>query len=80
MVTWCLGEMLLSCPRGWQNFINDLKLRVEHNETEGFSTEEINRELRLFRAKMYESGRNIFVEFSDESCYTLFVLKYGGQQ
>ena len=78
-----LGSMLYSCPQNWVKFINDLETRKAHDDSRGgFTIETINQELSFYGATYYEEtpgaekGR---VEFEDESCYSLFVLKYGGE-
>ena len=79
MITWVVREYLSECPTGWQRFIEDMQSRIPVNSREGFSIETINKELRVYQANFYESGRNSFVDFTSEKCYNLFVLKYGGK-
>jgi hypothetical protein len=77
--TWFISEYMSDCPLGWQQFIEDLKTRVSLDLRVGFSIDTLNRELEPYQARYYESGCNSFVDFADEKCYTLFVLKYGGK-
>ena len=80
MITWLINDSLDESPLGWQRFISDLKNRLPYNSREGYSIETLNRELEPFKARIYESGCNSFLDFANERCYTLFVLKYGGKQ
>ena len=80
MITWFINDSLYESPLGWQRFILDLKNRLPFDSIEGYSIETLNRELEPFQARVYESGRNSFLDFADERCYTLFVLKYGGKE
>ena len=71
-----LGDGLSLCPTNWQNFIRDLRDRgVEQNNLEGFDFDTLNQELKQFKAQYIPQTR---VDFANEKCYTLFVLKYGG--
>lgn len=80
--TWTMGSILLECPTGWQNFIHDLQQRIPDMEDidVGFSIGTLNKELEPYHARYYESSHNCFVDFYNEKCYTMFVLKYGGKQ
>lgn len=80
MTTWFINDSLYECPLGWQRFILDLENRLPFDSIEGYSVETLNRVLEPFQARVYESGRNSFLDFADERCYTLFVLKYGGKE
>lgn len=78
--TWLIQEYMRDCPQGWQQFIEDLESRISFDDREGFSIDTLNSELEPYQARYYENGRNSFVDFADEKCYTLFILKYGGKQ
>jgi hypothetical protein len=70
-----LDRSMYLCPVSWINFIKDLRHRnVEQNTFEGFEIDTLNRELKPFKAQYIPSER---VDFANEKCYTLFVLKYG---
>ena len=72
-----LSSGLYTCPVSWVNFIRDLKDRgVKQNNFEGFDIATINQELKQFKAQYIPATR---VDFANEKCYTLFVLKYGGE-
>jgi len=80
--TWTMGSILLESPTGWQNFIHDLEQRIPDMEyvDGGFSIETLNKELEPYHARYYEHGHNSFVDFYNDKCYTLFVMKYGGKK
>lgn len=70
-----LKRSLYLCPANWNNFIKDLRQRgVEICDQEGFAVDTLNRELALFKARYTNQLR---VDFENEQCYTMFVLKYG---
>lgn len=77
-----LGAGLHSCPANWVKFIKDLRDRgVEQTVSEGFEVDTLNQELEPFKAQYINSdGDNRSrVDFANEACYTLFILKYGGE-
>ena len=72
-----LGSMLYSCPANWVRFIEDLRNRgVKQTVSEGFEIDTLNQELKPFKAHYIPATR---VDFADERCYTMFILKYGGE-
>ena len=72
-----LSSALYSCPTNWVRFIEDLRnRRVKQTVSEGFDIATLNQELARFKAHYIPATR---VDFEDERCYTLFVLKYGGE-
>ena len=77
-----LGAGLATCPTNWVNFIKDLRDRgVKQTVSEGFEVDTLNQELESFKAQyVKDDGNNRSkVDFADEKCYTLFILKYGGE-
>lgn len=75
MIRSCIPEYLDYCPQGWRNFIADMRLRIEPNDSVGFSEDTIQAELDKFCAD-YENPSPWLV-FKDERLYNLFILKYG---
>ena len=75
-----LGSYLYTCPLVWQNFIKDLDRRaIERDSTsEGFSIDTINQELAPYSAQYIQIDHQSSLDFADESCYSLFALRYGG--
>lgn len=70
-----LNQALYLCPANWNNFIKDLRRRgVEIGAQDGFEVDTLNRELAPFKARYTNQLR---VDFENEQCYTMFVLKYG---
>jgi hypothetical protein len=74
-----LGSMLYSCPANWHRFIKDLETRLNHNDIEGFSVDQLNQELSRFKAQYIEDDVRPRLDFADERCYTMFILAYGGE-
>lgn len=77
-----LGAGLATCPTNWVKFIKDLRDRgVKQNRFEGFEVDTLNQELESFKAQYVKGDGNNRnkVDFADEKCYTLFILKYGGE-
>jgi len=74
-----LGKYLYLCPANWSRFINDLETQTEHDCEDGFSIGILNQELSRFKAQYIDSDKQSRVDFANEKCYTLFVLKYGGE-
>lgn len=80
MVRWILYDQMARCPKGWQNFIEDLQTRLPFDSREGFSIKTINSELSPFCAVYNDTSHLIStLDFADERRYNLFVIKYGGQ-
>lgn len=75
MIRRRIPEYLDDCPRGWRNFIADMRLRIEPNDEGGFSEATIQAELDKYRAR-YEDPAPYLV-FDDDRMYNVFVLKYG---
>ena len=71
---WILPGSLYHCTPYWQGFIKDMANRLKKEGPEGFSDEQLNRELARYSAAI----ENITVSFYCEKRYLLFVMKYGG--
>ena len=72
-----LNSGLYACPANWVRFIEDLEDReVEQTISGGFEIDTLNQELKPFKAQYIPATR---VDFASEKCYTMFVLKYGGE-
>ena len=72
-----LNSGLYACPANWVRFIKDLEDRgVKQTISGGFETDTLNQELKPFKAQYIPATR---VDFASEKCYTMFVLKYGGE-
>jgi len=72
-----LNGGLYACPANWVRFIKDLEDReVEQTISGGFEIDTLNQELKPFKAQYIPATR---VDFASEKCYTMFVLKYGGE-
>ena len=78
--TWPLNPILDCCPPGWKEFIRKLEEKKDYDCPEGFSEHLLNLELAKYRAKLYTVRGHYFVDFFDERCYTIFLIKYGGYQ
>lgn len=79
MHRWYIKECMDECPTGWKNFISDLFKNIDIDPKEGASVEIINQVLGLYKANYTDYGRYAHLDFKDEKCYNLFLLKYGGQ-
>jgi len=72
-----LSDRMSKCPDVWQKFIKYQQRHRLNNLEIGVPQHIIDEELAKFKAVWVEEDPYVVVDFRNEGCYNLFVLKYG---
>lgn len=80
IASWHISEYMADCPQSWADFVYHMQEIHNKKPRDGVSVEQLNDGLRKYKARYIENGRTARLDFYDESCYTLFLLAYGGNE